>query len=100
MPPAAARRKKPARSRAPRRGQGAPLPLRALGCFLAVPSNALLIFVAMGWYVGVAWLLPNDPASWPHTVGYSSTILGFYCAFFACVISDCPVLDVQLQLPE
>eukprot|EP01043_Picozoa_sp_COSAG02_P049562 COSAG02_NODE_4990_length_4743_cov_1.998923_3_plen_83_part_00 len=82
MPAAAARRKKPARSR-PRRGQGAPLPLRALGCMLAVPSNALLFFVAIGWYVGLAWLLPNDRASWPHTFGYSSIILGFYGAFFA-----------------
>ena len=84
---AAARRKKPARSR-PRSGPGAPLPLRVLACFLAVPSSVLLAFVAVGWYVGVAWLAPSGPAWWAHTVVYSSIVSGFYGAFMLCVVSD------------
>lgn len=80
MPTVAAVRKKPARNRGRRRGP-APLPLRVLACFLAVPSNALLLCVAMGWYVGVAWLAP--PAWWPHTVAYTSVVLGFFGAFLA-----------------
>ena len=84
-PAAGPKPKKPWRRQA-HRGP-APLPLRALAWFLALPSNILLLCVAAGWYVGVVWLAPGTPSGWIHSVAYSIVVLSFFGAFVACVLS-------------
>jgi hypothetical protein len=84
-PAAGPKPKKPWRRQA-HRGP-APLPLRALAWFLALPSNILLLCVAAGWYVGVVWLAPGTPSGWIHSMAYSIVVLSFFGAFVACVLS-------------